>query len=56
MNGIVAEAVDFIVRKATRKVGKQNDKTSSGGTNIVFQSVVKICSAAKVIKGILWAI
>ena len=56
VNGIVAGAVDFIVHKAIRKVGKQNAKTSSGGTNIVFQSVVKICSAAKVIKGILWAI
>ena len=50
INGTIAGAVDFIVHKATRKVGKQNVKTTSGGTKIVFESFVKICSAAKQMK------
>ena len=45
MDGIVAKAVDFNVHKAIRKVGKPN--VTFGGTNIVFESDGKICSAAK---------
>ena len=47
VSGVVKEAVDFIVQKATKKIGKLKFTTTHGGTNPVFQPVAKICSAAK---------
>ena len=47
VHSIVAEAVDFIVQKATKKMGKQKFSTTHSGTNIVFETILKICTAAK---------